>query len=542
MFNCFLATDPRRTTTVYLHVSRLNLSQVISPLDQANNRFRLSRMRTSGGFEVADIFRQQGTAIDHPIGLPRNHLRVMHAIELCRPLSRAVIRISAITAAIWRYLITPAGTALSPNARPGQGKVDRGSRWDLLPLNIFMCLHHNPRNLISWYRWTQKVMYDLLFRSVSETVIELANDPKHLGAKIGVISILHTWGQNIMDHPHIHVSSLGAGFLLMETAGCLAGKGFFLPVKGLSALFRGKFLDHLKHCFKSGDLAFPGSISHLKDQAPSDTFRKQFYEKEVGRLLQTAFGGPKVPDSLRWLILPGNARSPLLKQCLSGQGTYLWITPTRPYGKEETLPARHPAVSIRRKTAPSDDTVDMGMIHDVLPPGVQNTNDAYFAPRCFGSLASSMTVSETERKRRSYMTFWFIDTRRLSSEGMVKTTWKYSIGRRSSPRASIHFSLARVWHLDNAGSGRSIRYLPDGRSDALILMTAQDRGSAELDGVHDPQMIAGQPMGWSISSTLLTKNVRYFKTSDVRIRLTKSVVLLDREGMTWDRFNRLTCR
>jgi len=67
----------------------------------------------------------------------------------------------------------------------------------------------------------RKVMYDLFFRSVSETIEELVNDPKHLGAKAGVIGILHTWGQNLMDHPHIHCIVTGAGYPLMGTAGIM---------------------------------------------------------------------------------------------------------------------------------------------------------------------------------------------------------------------------------------------------------------------------------------------------------------------------------
>jgi hypothetical protein len=135
-------------------------------------------------------------------------------------------------------------------------------------------------------------MYDLLFRSVSETIIELANDPKHLGAKIGVISILHTWGQNIMDHPHIHCIVTGGGLSSDGNRWVSCRKGFFLPVRVLSALFRGKFLDHLKHCFKNGGLVFDGAIRHLKESGTFDTFRKQFYEKKWVVYCKPPFGGP----------------------------------------------------------------------------------------------------------------------------------------------------------------------------------------------------------------------------------------------------------
>jgi hypothetical protein len=139
----------------------------------------------------------------------------------------------------------------------------------------------------------QKVMYDLLFRSVSETIIELANDPKHLGAKIGVISILHTWGQNLMDHPHVHCIVTGGGLSSDGSHWVPCRKGFFLPVRVMSALFRGKFLDHLKHCFKNGGLVFDGAIRHLKAPGNFNLFRKQLYEKKWVVYCKPPFGGPE---------------------------------------------------------------------------------------------------------------------------------------------------------------------------------------------------------------------------------------------------------
>jgi hypothetical protein len=96
-----------------------------------------------------------------------------------------------------------------------------------------------------------------------------------------------------MDHPHIYCIVTGGGLSSDGNRWVSCRKGFFLPVRVLSALFRGKFLDHLKHCFKSGDLAFPGSISHLKESGTFDTFRKQFYEKKWVVYCKPPFGGPE---------------------------------------------------------------------------------------------------------------------------------------------------------------------------------------------------------------------------------------------------------
>jgi hypothetical protein len=164
---------------------------------------------------------------------------------------------------------------------------------DLLPIEYFHVVFTIPSELNLLVSMNRKVMYDLLFRSVSETIIELANDPKHLGAKIGVISILHTWGQNIMDHPHIHCIVTGGGLSSDGNRWVSCRKGFFLPVRVLSALFRGKFLDHLKHCFKNGGLVFDGAIRHLKAPGNFNLFRKQLYEKKWVVYCKPPFGGPE---------------------------------------------------------------------------------------------------------------------------------------------------------------------------------------------------------------------------------------------------------
>jgi len=126
----------------------------------------------------------------------------------------------------------------------------------------------------------QKVMYDLLFRCVFETLTELSNDPKHLGARIGFISILHTWGQNLMHHPHVHCIVTGGGLSPEGNRWVSSRKNFFIHVKVLSKLFKYKFLDYLKTCFETGALIFPGGISHLVEPRAFERFRSAFYYKK----------------------------------------------------------------------------------------------------------------------------------------------------------------------------------------------------------------------------------------------------------------------
>ena len=164
---------------------------------------------------------------------------------------------------------------------------------DLLPIEYFHVVFTIPSELNHLVLMNQKVMYDLLFRSASETLSELANNPKHLGATVGVIGILHTWGQNLMNHPHIHCIVTGGGLSSDGSRWISCRKGFFLPVRVMSTLFRGKFLDLFKDCFKRGELVFSGSLCHLKDPGSFETFRGHLYHKKWVVYFKPPFDGAK---------------------------------------------------------------------------------------------------------------------------------------------------------------------------------------------------------------------------------------------------------
>lgn len=162
---------------------------------------------------------------------------------------------------------------------------------DLLPIQYFHVVFTIPAELNPLVLSNQKVMYNLLFRSVSETLIELANDPKHLGARIGFMGILHTWGQNLMDHPHIHCVVTGGGLFPKGGHWVSCRKGFFISVRVMSALFRGKFLDYLKRSYESEQLIFPGIIGHLREPQVFEGFRRQFYHKKWVVYCKPPFNG-----------------------------------------------------------------------------------------------------------------------------------------------------------------------------------------------------------------------------------------------------------
>jgi len=250
-------------------------------------------MRPSGGLEVADIFRQHGPAYRESHRLSRNHWRVMRAIELCRTAALGGHKDQCDHCGHVEISYNSCRNRHCPKCQ-----TLRKEKWiearseDLLPIEYFHVVFSIPSELNHLALLNQRVLYDLLFRSASETLTQLAQDQKHLGATVGVIGILHTWGQNLMDHPHVHCIVTGGG-LSSEGTWIPCRRGFFLPIRVMSALFRGKFLDLLKDYFKKDDLVFPDSLRHLKDPKDFETFRKNLYHKKWVVYCKPPFDGPK---------------------------------------------------------------------------------------------------------------------------------------------------------------------------------------------------------------------------------------------------------
>jgi hypothetical protein len=148
---------------------------------------------------------------------------------------------------------------------------------DLLPTPYFHVVFTLPEGLRPLALRNQKVVYSLLFRAVSETLTELARDSKHLGAEIGLMAILHTWSQTLIDHPHLHCLVTGGGLSLDGSRWLRSKKDFFIPVQVLSSLFRGKFLGGLKKLYEAEELKFLGQIEELKAPPAFKRFLTNLY-------------------------------------------------------------------------------------------------------------------------------------------------------------------------------------------------------------------------------------------------------------------------
>src|SRR5262245_27778136 len=164
---------------------------------------------------------------------------------------------------------------------------------ELLPVEYFHVVFTIPEQLGPLALQNKRVIYGLLFRAASQTLVEIAADNKHLGAAVGFLAVLHTWGQALQHHPHLHCVIPGGGLSTDHSRWVSCRKGFFLPVKVLSRLFRGKFLALLKDANQQGRLVFHGRLECL---AKSDQFARLL--RDVSRIewvvyAKRPFGGPE---------------------------------------------------------------------------------------------------------------------------------------------------------------------------------------------------------------------------------------------------------
>jgi hypothetical protein len=164
---------------------------------------------------------------------------------------------------------------------------------ELLPVQYFHVVFTVPEPIGQIAFYNKEVVYNILFRTTAETLLTIAADPKHLGAAIGFFAVLHTWGQKMLHHPHLHCVVPGGGLSADHErwVGCLPG--FFLPVKVLSRLFRRLFLEALEQAFQQGELQFFGELSSLSDAASFAAYLDPLRDSEWVVYAKPPFGGPQ---------------------------------------------------------------------------------------------------------------------------------------------------------------------------------------------------------------------------------------------------------
>jgi hypothetical protein len=221
-------------------------------------------------FEVANVLNQHGDAYlrAHAGHLSLGQRKVISAIRACRTaaLGGHVARCEACDHVAIAY-----NSCRNRHCPKCQGQTARAwleqRQADLLPVPYYHVVFTLPAPVAAVAFQNKAVVYDLLFRTAADTLLTIAADPKHLGARIGLTAVLHTWGSALTHHPHVHVVVPGGGLAPDGSRWIACRPGFFLPVRVLSRLFRRLFLDRLADAQRIGRLAFHGDLVHLSDAA-----------------------------------------------------------------------------------------------------------------------------------------------------------------------------------------------------------------------------------------------------------------------------------
>ena len=220
----------------------------------------------SVGLEVADIFRRHGDAYRraHDAHLGRVERRVISAIELCRTAALGGHTEQCADCGLIRIAYNSCRNRHCPKCQ-GQARAAwlATRQAELLPVPYFHVVFTVPAPVAEIAFQNKATVYAILFRTAAETLRTIAADPKHLGAEIGLVAVLHTWGQSLHHHPHVHCIVPGGGPALDGSHWVACRPGFFLPVRVLSRLFRRLFVEALRAAFAAGELSFFGDLAEL---------------------------------------------------------------------------------------------------------------------------------------------------------------------------------------------------------------------------------------------------------------------------------------
>lgn len=245
-------------------------------------------------FELADIFRHHGAAYRAAHKLPREQLRVMRAVEVCRTATLGGHVEKCSQCDYTRIAYNSCRNRHCPKCQNTErAKWLEGRKAELLPVEYFHVVFTIPEELAHIAFYNKEVVYGILFRAASETLLTIARDPKHLGAEIGFFAILHTWGQNLQHHPHIHCVVPGGGLSSDYERWISCKPGFFLPVRVLSHLFRRLFLEALEDAFYESKLCFLGETEPLQDAIALNALITSQENRDWVVYAKPPFGGPQ---------------------------------------------------------------------------------------------------------------------------------------------------------------------------------------------------------------------------------------------------------
>lgn len=331
--------------------------------------------------EVADLVARHGEAFLEKHSTSRQQRRVLRAIEQCRTAALGGHLYECDSCAHQVPVYNSCRNRHCPKCQSlAKAKWLEARQAELLPLTYYHVVFTLPDSVALLALQNGRIIYNLLFRAVSETLLRIAADPKHLGAKIGFFAVLHTWGQTLMLHPHLHCVVPGGGLSVDRARWIACRPRFFLPVRVLSALLRGLFLHHLKQAYEEGKLEFAGEIAALSEPSRFNRLLKQARKKKWVVYAKKPFGGPQqVLDYLGRYTHRVAISNHRLLRLEDGKVTFSW----KDY---------RDSGSSKEMTLAAEEFIRRFLIH-VLPDGFQKIR--YFGLMANRGRAANLTLCRT---------------------------------------------------------------------------------------------------------------------------------------------------
>jgi hypothetical protein len=251
--------------------------------------------------ELADVVRRFGTPFmeRHGAALSSEQRRALQDIAACRTAALGGHRYGCTDCGHRQVAYNSCRNRHCPKCQAAARAEWLAAReQELLPVPYFHVVFTLPPQLNDLALQNPRAVYGLLFRTASQTLLQVARNPDHLGAELGFLCVLHTWGQNLMHHPHVHCVVPAGGVALdgehwVPCRRTRKGQDFFLPVRVLSRVFRGKFIAGLKRLFRARELKFFGNAKRWADSAAFEHLLNQSVRQEWVVYAKRPFGGPQ---------------------------------------------------------------------------------------------------------------------------------------------------------------------------------------------------------------------------------------------------------
>ncbi len=242
------------------------------------------------------MLRRYGEAYraEHEASMSCSQRRVMQAIETCRTAALGGHRERCDACEYQRISYNSCKNRHCPKCQSlARAEWIEHRQSELLNCQYFHVVFTLPQEIAAIGYQNKAVVYNLLFQATAETLRTIGKDPRHLGASIGFFAILHTWGQNLMHHPHLHCVVPGGGLSSDKRRWIACRRDFFLPVRVLSRFFRRRFLELLEHAFDAGELRFLSALAQLQNRDAFKRYLAPVREKEWVVYAKPPFAGPE---------------------------------------------------------------------------------------------------------------------------------------------------------------------------------------------------------------------------------------------------------